>query len=839
MKLTSGIFIIVLWSLVATAQTNNLTALLQQGLFEEQASRNLDAAIASYQSLARQYDQDRQLAATAVFRLGECYRAQGKTNEATAQYQRILHEFSDQATLAALSRQNLAGMGLMEKASGVADTASLPINSSADTSSEEDQEIARLKQMIQNSPDLINRATSDNGTPLFSAARKDQLRVAAFLLDHGADINAPAGTHGKIWDIWTPLEAAADSGHKAMTELLLRHGADVNTKDVLDGTALHQAALHGFQSVIEVLLAGHADVNALNISRTTPLFNAVQSGNVNIVKLLLDAGANANLKDGQGRTVLNYAIGTSPQIIRALLVAGANPNTEDSAGRSPLSYAVERNTLNVVKLLLDAKADANGGHKDAPLLIAIYKHNPAAAEMLLQAGADPHSKSMIDCPMQFGNGNYANGTSITPLFLGIIHGQLPLVQLLLKFKADPDDAQTDGRAAIFSALGNPDILKALLDAGAKVDVVDETDTSHPDGPSGSFLSRLNQMNNPDLKRTPLLFATGESNVVAVTQLINHGANPNATDGRANTALHYAAMWLADDQVFTQLLKHQANPNWRNIDGKTPLDLVKERLGISIHGSRFLNQNQFGVTQGEVSPAQMSQVEKLITLLRQHGALDNLPDWDRITIRRPSTKASVIIFQKGTNDWNHFTLLELIYSANERLDHFPFPDLAGLVIVRPASNGREFRRIPVNLLNSTNGVDCSHDQALEFGDVVEIPEREHSLAEGNRFLSRDAAMTILNHFRNQTNEAKLVVANQPAIQLPLQPFFCGIGEVLSRGTALATLTSSSDLSRVKVMRRDPITRQTATWMVDCRNLNNQGTPDLWLRNGDVIEVPEKP
>ncbi len=98
-------------TILAQAQTNSLTALLQQGLFEEQANQNLDAAIASYQTLARQFDKDRQLAATAVFRIGECYRMQGKTNEAAGQYQRILKDFSDQGTLATLSRQNLAGMG--------------------------------------------------------------------------------------------------------------------------------------------------------------------------------------------------------------------------------------------------------------------------------------------------------------------------------------------------------------------------------------------------------------------------------------------------------------------------------------------------------------------------------------------------------------------------------------------------------------------------------------------------------------------------------------------------------------------------------------------------------
>src|ERR1700739_2052820 len=93
------------------AQGTNLTELLQAGLFAEQGDRKLDAAIADYQALASQYDKDRQLAATAVFRLGECYRAQNRTNEAAAQYQRILKDFPDQKVLATMSEQNLKGLG--------------------------------------------------------------------------------------------------------------------------------------------------------------------------------------------------------------------------------------------------------------------------------------------------------------------------------------------------------------------------------------------------------------------------------------------------------------------------------------------------------------------------------------------------------------------------------------------------------------------------------------------------------------------------------------------------------------------------------------------------------
>ena len=51
-----------------------LTERLQRGLFEEEANRNLDAAIKEYQSVVAQSDEQRKVIATALFRLGEGYR---------------------------------------------------------------------------------------------------------------------------------------------------------------------------------------------------------------------------------------------------------------------------------------------------------------------------------------------------------------------------------------------------------------------------------------------------------------------------------------------------------------------------------------------------------------------------------------------------------------------------------------------------------------------------------------------------------------------------------------------------------------------------------------------
>ena len=62
------------------------------------------------------------------------------------------------------------------------------------------------------------------------------------------------------------------------------------------------------------------------------------------------------------------------------------------------------------------------------------------------------------------------------------------------------------------------------------------------------------------------------------------------------------------------------------------------------------------------------------------------------------------------------------------------------------------------------------------------------------------------------------------------------DALHRPEALSVLLSSSDLSRVKVKHHDPVTGNTAELTID--ETKDRGPEDLWLRDGDVIEVPEK-
>jgi tetratricopeptide (TPR) repeat protein len=88
---------------------------LRKGIVQEEASQNLEKAIKAYQAIVAQFDEDRKAAATALFRLAECYRKTGKREQAVAAYQRVVREFPDQAALVEPSRQQLASTyGLSE-----------------------------------------------------------------------------------------------------------------------------------------------------------------------------------------------------------------------------------------------------------------------------------------------------------------------------------------------------------------------------------------------------------------------------------------------------------------------------------------------------------------------------------------------------------------------------------------------------------------------------------------------------------------------------------------------------------------------------------------------------
>lgn len=911
--------IVTLIPAALSAATNDLAGMLQRGLFEEEANRNLEAAAQAYQAVGAQFDKDRALAATAIFRLGEIYRKQNKTNEASAQYERIMREFPDQQTLATLSRQNLAGIGAKSE---VAVSPALPraarleqkrlldeeiklveldlteLRKRADAgivsqievrakerevlklrqqgtalnvdgvetstaasdvtvTDDEEKEIRSIQEMIRNSPDLINAPSGDPSmTPLCRAAKNGHLRVAKFLLDGSAAIDRRSGEK-------TPLQYAAASGHRAMTEFLLQRGADPNARGNSGRTALHVAAENGFQAVAEALVAAKADVNPSAAKGETPLLLAAGYGHAELVQFLISKGAELNTPNDVGTTpLMNAASRGHSETVTALIAAKANPNLLDKEGRTALSYAAGIGNLESVKALLAVKADPNAGSMSLPLHAAIHQKSPLVVETLLRADADPNRVANIRW-QSAELGTYGFGSrypALSPLFLAIKESNPEIVKLLLQFKADPNANDPYGVPLIFSVVNQTETLKAFLDAGAKPNVKNANDgTPLSTATSATAVNLLlaagADIENGQGNRSPLLLVAdwgdGKISQEISEALLKGEASVMARDSLGQTPLHRAANVRAPELI-SLLLSYKADVNARDKNGMTPLDMVT--------GSREKFWQHIGSTSGDGfdNPA---RTEKTAALLRQHGGQRDLPKVDRIEVRRPESGYSKTIFIQGTNDWNRFTLLEAIFgnyfSGNVGPRGFEsdgqarsfssrlllntgagapsFPDLHRVVVVRPNLKAEQAaKRIVVDLILPTGALDCAADIPLEFGDLVEIPEREHTLQEAAIGLTSDQLRQII-----QCREGAIeLVVRGKRTPMRVEPTSgeAAIGEVLARFEARQALFSSSDLSRVKVTRRDAAGGKPREWVIDC---SAGKAPDLWLRDGDVIEVPDKP
>jgi ankyrin repeat protein len=331
-----------------------ITDQLQQGLLEEEVNRDLEAAVRAYEAAVSRFDDQRRAAATAVFRLGECYRKLGRTEDAIAQYRRIQTEFADQSTLADLSRTNLARLGVQPDAAPSMATDVDP--ATPDISDEDAKEIARLRRLLSESPDRYPLQ------PLHAAASSGRTSVVRFLLDSGIQPN-PRDSRN-----YTPLHMAAWQGHKAVVELLIERSADVNAQAAAGITPLHMAVQRRHIFVLETLLTAKPDLNPETSETSTadfgrigagltPLALAVRVRSLPMVKALLDAGADINHRSVDGSTTLHHAVKAGgSEVVELLLERGAELNAANDEGRTPLDLAVERKWDDMIQLLRDRGA---------------------------------------------------------------------------------------------------------------------------------------------------------------------------------------------------------------------------------------------------------------------------------------------------------------------------------------------------------------------------------------------------------------------------------------------------------------------------------------------------
>jgi ankyrin repeat protein len=193
---------------------------------------------------------------------------------------------------------------------------------------------------------LAAKGANDLSIALFLAIQQQQIPVARYLLEHGANPNLyyPASNSTM------PLHLAARQGNLEEAELLLRHGASVNGLEQNGDTPLVGAAGGTSREVVELLFNNGATISQRPGYWTVFQHWALCAGDTNVAMALLSHGANVDAKDGDGRTALHFAAqqGTV-QAVEWLLKNSANVNVKDNKGQTPLSLLKSRRRGRVVE----------------------------------------------------------------------------------------------------------------------------------------------------------------------------------------------------------------------------------------------------------------------------------------------------------------------------------------------------------------------------------------------------------------------------------------------------------------------------------------------------------
>lgn len=446
-----------------------------------------------------------------------------------------------------------------------------------------ERQVDVVRQLLkQKAP--VNVPSPDGATAVAWAAHWDDVVLADLLISAGADVNLPNQLGV------TPLMLAAINGSEAMTERLLKAGAKASaSRDKSGETALTLAARSGSVPVVKRLTGAGADVNAKTRLGDTPLMFATAQKHSAVAKLLIEVGADVNASTESvvkaGRRGMRPADSQeAPRLVnknQAIAVAqlakdGDYDPPRPEGGFTPLLHAAMSGDLETARALVAAGADVNKAAADGatPLIVAIVKHQPEVALMLLDHGADPN----VSAP------------GYTALHAASITGQIEVATKLLDKGADPNAGVTmplrlsaafipynpelvAGRLSQVGATPfmqaakavNTAMMRLLVARGAR-----PTQTAD-DGTTAIMLAAgLGKRSLTDMFAFVQYYSWDEARAIEAIKLaVEMGGNINASNKFGETALH-AAVYHASNKIVKFLVESGANINAANWADQTPL-----------------------------------------------------------------------------------------------------------------------------------------------------------------------------------------------------------------------------------------------------------------------------
>ncbi|KAJ3073118.1 hypothetical protein HDU98_002207 [Podochytrium sp. JEL0797] len=377
-----------------------------------------------------------------------------------------------------------------------------------------------------------------------------------------------------------PLHFAAVNEDKGRLETLLEAvgvAVGVVEKDDFGRTVIHFAAVCEGTGPLEMLIEKGVDLRGVDASKMSPLLLAAKHGRVENVKILIAAlGGDQDATDGtlltNGFTALHFASGLGHlEVVKTLLDSKADPNRIDKLGKlTPLLHACRAGHLDVVKLLISKGAN-------------VFAADSQGKTGLIYACKGGHFDVLVALLKEGADASACDTSENSPLHYACAFGHKPIVQALLTFGQSALNARNAWKCTplmIADMKGHYGITSHLLGLpGIAVNFLDK------DGYGMVHLMFRSAMEG---------VGDVEGRVKQLKELLNHGADPNLKSVSGDTCLHLLLQWPFDTTQFTLpettrcilaclhlLLDYGADIECVNAGGVTPLGVavVAKRLGV--------------------------------------------------------------------------------------------------------------------------------------------------------------------------------------------------------------------------------------------------------------------
>lgn len=379
-----------------------------------------------------------------------------------------------------------------------------------------------MENLIANNNVDVNAIDKFDCTPLHyilmgsSPSHLDGLKL---LLKNGAhiDLQHPSSNRSSV----PPITIAVHAKNTEAVRILLENGANPN--------------IHGGRML------------------DTPLHVATKQGSYELVECLLDYDGNPNLKNRNGKTVLDIAGGNTrndENIIRMLKERSGNVTDENGSQNSLLTIAAK--AKQVITLIQDVKSSAGNGAEDTKIDFTDqedhydYCNDFHNINCFLENGENSNSLSLLFILNEINI--KSNSMNLARLMLNNQGIELILEMGLNSHKIQDEDGCT--LLHLVAGEGDEKLTKLLLEKDAEIDVQDR---------QGLTPLHYAAMKNC-LNTASLLLLTPEG---------GKGANPNIQDKNGDTPLHLSAKnnYIHMTEL---LLANGAVCNVENEDGRTPL-----------------------------------------------------------------------------------------------------------------------------------------------------------------------------------------------------------------------------------------------------------------------------